>query len=178
MTSEELQSSQHNDKESFLWDVHRYTNEYIRFADTKAAFVAGVDAALIGAAVSSSLYDSCLHQPLCHWSAVIWVAIVGITLLSVSIGFCVTTIIPRLGHNVVHGFIYWDSVLAHGSAKQFILAYDALGPETKRHEIANHIYVLASIAEKKYRFVRLAMQSGGVGWVLTAVAVWLQHALK
>jgi hypothetical protein len=25
----------------FLWEVHRYVNEYIRFADTKAAFIAG-----------------------------------------------------------------------------------------------------------------------------------------
>lgn len=163
--------------EPFLWDVHKYTNEYIRFADTKAAFIAGVDAALIGTAVSL-LFDSCMHLAPYHWSPIIWMGIVGIVLLSVSIGFCVSTIVPRLGHNVVKGFIYWDSVLAHGSAKQFILAYDATTPDSRRHEIANHIYVLASIAKRKYGFVRLAVQFGAVGCVLTAAAVWLQHALK
>jgi hypothetical protein len=46
------------------------------------------------------------------------------------------------------------------------------------HELANHVYVLASIAGKKYGFVRLAVRSGVVGCVLTGAAVWLQHALK
>jgi hypothetical protein len=165
-------------KESFLWDVHKYTNEYIRFADTKAAFMAGVDAALIGTAVSSSLYDSCLRQTPCHWSAAVWLGISGIIPLGLSIAFCVSTIVPRLWHNVIHGFIYWDSVLAHGSPKQFIQAYDALSPESMTHELANHVYVLASIAKKKYGFVRRAVWSGVVGGVLTGAAVWLQHALK
>jgi hypothetical protein len=165
-------------KESFLWDVHKYTNEYIRFADTKAAFIAGVDAALVGTAVSSSLYDSCLRQTPCHWPAAVWLGNAGIIPLGISIAFCVSAIIPRLWHNVVHGFIYWDSVLAHGSPKQFIQAYDALLPESLTHELANHVYVLASIAKKKYGLVRKAVWSGVVGGVVTGVAVWLQHALK
>jgi hypothetical protein len=46
----------------FLWDVHKYTNDYIRFADTKAAFVAAASTALIGTLVGSNVLDSC-HRP-------------------------------------------------------------------------------------------------------------------
>jgi hypothetical protein len=170
--------SEHQEKVGFLWDVHRYTNEYIRFADTKAAFIAGVDAALIGTAISSSLFDSCLHRPPCHWSVALWLGIGGIIPLSISIAFCVLTIIPRLWHNATHGFIYWDSVIAHGSPKKFGDAFTALSSDGMTSELTNHIYVLGTIAKKKYGFVRKAIWSSVVGCVLTGMAVWLQHALK
>ena len=60
----------------FLWEVHRYTNEYIRFADTKAGFIAGVSAALVGSLVASSLFDSCFRTTLCQWSKLQWTELV------------------------------------------------------------------------------------------------------
>ena len=165
-------------KTSFLWDVHRYTNEYIRFADTKAAFVAGVDAALIGTAVSASLFDSCLRQTPCHWSVALWFGIAGVIPLCLSIAFGVAAIVPRLWHNATHGFIYWDSVVAHGSPKNFGHAFAALPSDGMTSELTNHIFVLGAIAKKKYGFVRMAVRSSVVGCVLTGTAILLQHALK
>ncbi len=162
----------------YLWEVHKYTNEYIRFADTKAAFIAGVDAALIGTAVSASLFDSCLRQTPCHWSVALWLGIAGVIPLGLSIAFCVSAITPRLWHNATHGFIYWDSVVAHGSPKNFGHAFAALSSDGMTSELTNHIYVLGSIAKEKYGFVRKAVWSGVVGSVFTGIAVWLQHALK
>ena len=37
------------DQNEFFWKVHSYTNEYIRFADTKAELVIGWTLALVGA---------------------------------------------------------------------------------------------------------------------------------
>ena len=45
----------------FLWNVHSYTNEYIRFADAKAAFVVTIAAALVGP--SSAPRSSMLSNP-------------------------------------------------------------------------------------------------------------------
>jgi hypothetical protein len=170
--------SEHQEKVGFLWDVHRYTNEYIRFADTKAAFIAGVDAALIGTAISSSLFDSCLHQSPCHWSVALWLGIAGVIPLCFSIAFSVSTIIPLRWHNVTHGFIYWNSVVAHGSPKNFGHAFVALSSDGMTSELTNHIYVLGTIAKKKYEFICMAAWLSVVGCVLTGIAVWLQHALK
>jgi len=55
-----------------------YTNEYIRFADTKAGFIAGVSAALVGSLVASSLFDSCFRSSLCQWSKLQWAGIIGL----------------------------------------------------------------------------------------------------
>lgn len=49
---------------TLLWDLHSYTNEYIRFADTKAAFIATACTALIGSLVASSTFDSCCRRSL------------------------------------------------------------------------------------------------------------------
>lgn len=173
-----VHASKDEGKLDFLWEVHKYTNEYIHFADTKAAFIAGVDAALIGTAVSTSLFDSCFRQTPCHWPVAVWLGIVGVILLALSIGFCVSTIIPRLRHNATHGFIYWDSIVAHGSPQTFREAFVALSSDGILAELANHIFVLGTISKRKYRFVREAVRSCVVGCVLTGIAVWLQHALK
>jgi hypothetical protein len=51
-----------NSLEDFLWQVHEYTNEYIRFADTKAAFIVAASTALIGTSISSLILDSFLRK--------------------------------------------------------------------------------------------------------------------
>jgi hypothetical protein len=83
--------------DKFLWDVHKYTNDYIRFADTKAAFVAAASTALIGTLVSSTVLDSCFRVTPCAWFKVQWLAMVGLLLLATSLSLAVNAIRPRLG---------------------------------------------------------------------------------
>lgn len=162
----------------FLWEVHRYTNEYIRFADTKAAFIAGVSTALIGSLVASSLFDSCFRTSLCQWSKLQCTGLVGLLLLSASVTLSVAAIRPRLWNPTSVGFIFWGSISGHGTASRYSHAVERLTPQEKSAAISNHLFVLAGIANRKYAYVDYALFAGAAGGALTGVVLFAQHAWK
>jgi hypothetical protein len=162
----------------FLWEVHRYTNEYIRFADTKAAFIAGVSTALIGSLVSSTLLDTVLLTSPSLWSKLQWTAIVALILLAASLAFCISVIKPRLWNNRSVGFIYWGSVIGHGTTRDFTKAVHALSVRERSVSISDHLFVLAAIADRKYRYADRAVIAAVAGGTLTGIALFLQHATR
>jgi hypothetical protein len=95
-----------NSLEDFLWQVHEYTNEHIRFADTKAAFIVAASTALISALVASLILDSLLRRALSVWSGSQWIAAFGLLLLSASVVLGVVAIRPRLWNKTPVGFIF------------------------------------------------------------------------
>ena len=143
----------------FLWEVHKYTNEYIRFADTKAAFIAGVSSALIGSLVASSLFDSCFKTSLCQWTKLRWAGAIGVLLLATSLGLCLAAIRPRLWNNTSVGFIFWGSITGHGSARRFTHAVHGLSEHERSSAISDHLFMLATIASRKYAYVDRALRS-------------------
>ena len=136
---------QANDEaDKFLWDVHKYTNDYIRFADTKAAFTAGVSTALIGAMVSSSVFDSSFRVTPGQWTTVLWIAFFGLLLLVTSLGLSIAAIRPRLWNNKSVGYIFWGSISGHGTAREFTHAVHSLSDRQRSEAVSEHLYVLAS----------------------------------
>ena len=162
----------------FLWEVHRYTNEYIRFADTKAAFVAAASTALIGTSISSSILDSLLRRASSVWSGPQWLAGFGLLLLSISVVLSVMAIRPRLWNKTPIGFIFWDGIVGHQSAANFSQAIHKTTAHERTSAIAEHLFVLAAIAKRKYAYVNYAVWAAIVGGVLTAIALFLQHTLR
>jgi len=162
----------------FLWEVHRYTNEYIRFADTKAGFIAGVSAALVGSLVASSLFDSCFRSSLCQWSKLQWAGIIGLLMLSVSLALSIAAIRPRLWNSTSVGFIFWGSIAGHGSAREFTKEVERLTAKGMNTAISDHLFVLAGIAKRKYAYVDYALYVGAAGGVLTCIVIFVQHACK
>lgn len=164
--------------DEFLWEVHKYTNEYIRFADTKAAFIAGASTALIGALVASSLFNSCLRLTPCNWSKSQWVAAIGLALLSTSLTLSILAIKPRLWNRTTIGYISWDSITGHGNPQKFSLAFHGLSAIERSTAISDHLFILAKIAKRKYAYVAYALATGAIGGALTAAVLFVQHALK
>ena len=162
----------------FLWNVHKYTNEYIRFADTKAGFTAGAVTALIGGLVASSILDSCLRMSVCRWSILQWLCVLGVLLLSISLALCIGAIRPRLWNNTPAGYIFWGSIVGHGSAHQFTDKVHNLTETDRSRMVSEHLFTLASIAKRKYEYVDLAIIVGVAGGVLAGVTLFLQHALR
>ena len=167
-----------NDRVGFLWEVHKYINEYIRFADTKAAYIAGVATALIGSLVASSLFDSLSRASLCQWSKLQWMGFLGLILLALSLGLSIAAIRPRLWNNRSIGFIFWGSIVGHDTAHNFMRAAQGLTEEEMTKSISEHLFVLAAIAQRKYTYVDRALYAGLVGGVVAAVVLLYQHALK
>jgi hypothetical protein len=167
-----------SDVDEFLWEVHNYTNEYIRFADTKAAFIAGASSALIGSLVASSLFDSCFRITLCQWSKTQWIGFAGLLFLAFSLALSVTATRPRLWNNARVGFIYWGSIVGHKTAGSFTRAFHDLSVRERSAALSNHLFVLARIAERKYAFVDRALYSGIAGGSLAGISLFMQHAWR
>jgi hypothetical protein len=177
-TSNTGEAEEANSLEAFLWQVHEYTNEYIRFADTKAAFIAAASTALIGTCISSTILDSSLRKSPCAWYWSQWTAAAGLVLLSVSVLLSLWAIRPRLWNKTPIGFIFWESIGGHTSASAFSQAIHKTTAHVRTNAIAEHLFILASIAKRKYACVNYAMWLGIGGGALTAIALFLQHGLK
>jgi hypothetical protein len=162
----------------FLWEVHHYTNEYIRFADTKAAFIAGTATALIGSLFASSVFDSCFRTVPCLWSKTQWVGILGLLLLAISLTLSIVAIRPRLWNPTSVGFVFWDSITGHGTARHFTQEVHKLSDTERSAAVSNHLFVLATIAKRKYSFVDYALCTWFVGGILAGVVLFLQHAWR
>lgn len=167
-----------NSLEDFLWQVHEYSNEYIRFADTKAAFIAAATSALIGASISSSVLDSFLLKAPSVWYWSQWLAAIGLLLLSLSTFFSLVVVWPRLWNKTSVGFIFWEAITGHQSAANFSQAIHKTTGQERTTSIAEHLFILGSVARRKYLYAKYALWLGVPGGGLTAIALFLQHGLK
>jgi hypothetical protein len=163
----------------FLWEVHHYINEYIRFADTKAAFTATACTALIGSIVASKALDSIFLRHTSQWLWSQKLSIIALILLTAAVLLCIWSIRPRLpGKNPTGGPIFWESIVAHGSPHAFFQYLADLHPDDRVAALSDHVYVLASIAKKKYSHVSWAVWLGLPGGIIAGAALFIQHAAK
>ncbi len=98
------------DRDGFLWNVHSYINEYIRFADTKAELVIGWITAITGGLLAVQFQKK---LNLCHMAGI--ASSIGFGLLVLSFVFAFLVLLPRLRTSQPKGFIFWRSIRASGS---------------------------------------------------------------
>lgn len=162
----------------FLWRVHNYTNEYIRFADTKAVAIIAWAGALIGAMFSKNAQLHFLDGKL--WSSstslVAWATLLAYVLLAAAFGVAVFVLTPRLtrGDNSPqpNELIYWESIRQFKSAGDYLDAVTNAGDEVRC--VGSHLYVLAGISRRKYRLLLASIPLAGVGTLLAIYVLFSQ----
>ena len=164
-----------NNRIDFLWKVHSYTNDYIRFADSKAAFVATAVTGLIAALVASHVFDALNRLPFGAWPFRSWIGFGALCLLVLSFAFALVAIRPRLHSVVGKGFIYWRSIEKHGNDMKFASSVMSLIPDAIELNVSRHLFELARICSRKYFWTNLAMIIGVVGGALAGDAILLSH---
>jgi hypothetical protein len=180
----------------FLWKVHDYTNNYIRFADTKAAFAIGFASALI-----SAMFGANLHRYLLTGIAadrIDWFrtligcgTIAAFALLAFGVVFGALAVLPRLWDKHqpnfwwklaqlfrgrptnATGYVFWEMVQAHGSADAFWNGFHQRSEVELNEAIARHLFVLAGISFDKFRFVTWSIMSSFVGAMLAVATIVL-----
>jgi hypothetical protein len=166
------------DRLDFLWKIHGYTNDYIRFADTKAGFVAATVAALIGGVVASHPFDSLARATSGSWPAHTWWSIVALGTLLLSFAFAIVAIRPRLHSTVPKGFIFWNSVVAQGSDLNYAEECSKLTVSGMEKNVAHHIFALATICKRKYFWTNLAIVTAVLGAALAGIVILLPHGFQ
>ena len=144
--------------------VHAYLNDYIRLADTKAAAVFVVASGMVSILVSTSPHWNASHPnvPKAIWfsSAVFINVVAALTSLLI--------VTPRLVRGTSRGLIFWRDILVFESAESYAKASASITEASADEHIARHNWVLAQIADRKYRLLRLAFVLAAFG-LLTSV---------
>jgi Family of unknown function (DUF5706) len=162
-------------RSEFLWKVHAYMNEHIRFADTKAITVIAWSGAMLSTLVANNAFTNFLDGHL--WAEdsrlIGWITLVAFTLLAASF-FCAIQIIApntRYGQAGPSGLIFWGAVCRYKNADEYSDAVAAVANLDER--IAIHVYELACIAKKKFARVTVSIWLAAAG-TLPAVFVIFQ----
>lgn len=180
----------------FLWKVHGYTSEYIRFADSKAAVVIAISTALIAALFAARCHELCYPSKLSWEKATVGGTLLGFgamsafALLGAAVLLASWAVSPRLWKTFVKGVwsrvargltptqpsppvagIYWGDVLAHQNENEYWKAISGLTVPQMSEAVAKHVYVLAGIAEAKYHWITWATRCAYAGALLACLVL-------
>ena len=146
----------------FLWKVHGYVNDYIRFADTKAAFCLGVASELVGALFSSKSQELFLKPPQ-TFTLLAWMSLAAFLFLVFSIGSAVIVVYPRLWIHALKGHSSYMAIAEFPSAKAFAADFGLQSDQELNDQLSNQLYSLAKVCRRKYRWVGVAMATAVIG---------------
>jgi len=167
----QVERSELKAQNDYLWNTHKYKNDYIRFADTKAAFTVAFCCTLVAGLYKAGVHESVLNRPPIAWGGSTWAAVVAFLCLFVAIVAGVWTIRPRLSSSQSKGFIYWGAIAEHGSAEEFWSVLKTKTPEQLTAHLAHHVFALSKLAQQKYLWVAISMTSAATGSVLALFGV-------
>ena len=169
-----------------VWKVHTYTNEYIRFADQKAGVFLAFQSGLLTAMFAAKLHHDCATDPFGSWvTGCASVAFAGLALGACLALYAVTPrlqvaafVVERLWpwSTVVStappGLIYWEQVIGHNDSAAYSATIGRQTAGSLADAVAQHTFVLASIAERKYRWVNRSFYVSAIPALLAAVAMF------
>lgn len=159
---------------SYLWNVHTYINEYIRFSDTKAGVIIVFSSALIGSLYAAKLHVAFVSAAMNAWNTGAWVSASAFLLLALSVVFSAWSIVPRLWNDQPRGFIFWQSILAHGDAQSYRCSFQGASSFELVEHLSGHIFTLSRVCDSKYRLVTLGMWCVLIGGLLAGILLLLR----
>jgi hypothetical protein len=166
-------------RREFLWKVHAYINEYIRFADIKAGFCLGIASALIGTLFKSGSHElfirAAMSQGAGIWSAPAILSSGAFAFLAASIGAAIAVVLPRLWINSLKGFVFWRAISEFDTAQGFAYQFASQSEDELNLHLALHLYSLAKICRRKYIWVSVAILTALAGGVLAVVVLLLKR---
>lgn len=140
------------DREEFIGSVHNHLNEYIRFGDRKASLI--LYANLTFLVIIGSLLNTV-------WADIVipFKIFAILTILAALSGaaFAGLAIYPRTTDSPATYFL-WTNIIAN-EPEEFKESIRLLTEEECFETIVEDVHILASIANRKYRYLRLAMIS-------------------
>lgn len=144
----------------FALRAHSYVNDYIRFADQKAAFIF---------TISSGLLVFFLQRiPLSVVSASapsdkFFFGLMAV-ILSLSVVFSFFVVKPRLFPRKLSGLLFWESVANYGVPEAYVKTVTTSDGQTLLSEIIDHHFQLSCVCKRKYTYLAWSIffLAGGV----------------
>lgn len=132
-----------------------YLGRYIGLADSKAVFVFGGAAALVGYLFTQAGARAGLLAP--SWSPVFVLLTLSVLFLVGSALHAFGVVAPRLGTSHPKGMIFFHTVAAKTSAADYVQEVRALSDDEITEARLAHCFDLSVVCSRKYRTLRKAM---------------------
>lgn len=166
-----------------LSKVYAGIQEQIRFADTKAGFVAAFNAILIGFIASNLSTVKEVHKTTHDWNACAWLVV--LTLLTgvpavVSIGYLILAVRPRTGRNTHKSRIFFGHIARDYKLDGVRYRNDAHSMEQGEwaDDYGYQIVEVANIADAKHSNVRTSMNWSFGAFVALVVISLFIHTIS
>jgi hypothetical protein len=157
--------------EEYLWHVNQYINEHVRFSDTKAGSVIVLAGAMLSLLYGAGVQRSFASTPIAAWTVASMGAALAYLALGASVLSAAWSIRPRLVRVHTTGFIFWESVLAHGSADAFVRALNTLSRKQLLDHLSAQIYHVSLVCSRKFVWVARSIQLCLLGALLAAMVL-------
>jgi len=157
--------------EEYLWHVNQYLNEHVRFSDTKAGSVIVLAGALLSMLYGGGMHRTFAAVPIAEWSLRTVAALVTYLLLGGAVMAAAWTMRPRMVKSVPTGYVFWESILAHGSPQAFVRNLNLRSRQELLDHLAVQLYVVSGILSTKFRWVGRAVMLCLTGAMLAAVVL-------
>jgi hypothetical protein len=144
-------------KAQFAAEQVSYINSYISLADTKAAWVFAIPAAVLAYLSAQQEVWTLLTSPGSFGAKALTLITVFLLLVSAAAGFAV--IVPRLGGST-GGVVYFGAVASRKSAGDYLANLAPLTQASLVNARLHHSFELARVCRRKYHMLQVAMWSG------------------
>jgi hypothetical protein len=183
----------------FAWNVHAYTNDYIRFADTKAAFYVAICGGLLAClyALKAHALLSLYTIDLKHFS--LWITFVSSVSCLAHIGlllcclFSAWAVVPRLWKEFLTpwqrakkqvnevlndtppktGLIFFNEVTNYKEKEDYAKVVAEATLDVALEAVTSHVHALAGVCYAKYYWLNIAWLPGAFGAGMTFLFIAL-----
>jgi len=157
--------------DDYLWSVNGYINDHIRFSDTKAGSVIVLAGAVLSLLYGGGLQRMFANRPFAEWTVTSVAALLAFLALGAAVLTAAWSMRPRLVRVHTTGFIFWESVLAHGSADAFVKALNGQSRQQLLDHLSTQIYHVSLVCSRKFLWVARSIQLCLAGALLAAVVL-------
>lgn len=142
-----------------------YLNDNIKFADSKAGVLIGMDGLLLRAAVDYFKSAGITFESLLGSSTSVghFSVIFGSAFLIIGIILSLAVVFPRRGSGLKRGFVFWESIAAYPSADAYTKDVMGTAEDELDKKMAEQQYYVSLTATKKYNMLRRAFWASSLG---------------
>lgn len=129
-----------------------HLNKYIAGADQKASILLTGQFAFLGLAATAAKDIIKTTGPGFYWLST------GTAAAGIAAAFLAIVVIYPRTPSLEKGFIFWGNITAHNSAQDFQEAFNELPNSDIGDEVVTQNYMLAKVADQKYKYLRWSLR--------------------
>jgi hypothetical protein len=155
----------------YLWNINQFIGDNVRFSDTKAGSVIVLSGAVLSMMQTGGFHRSFANHPIGEWTLGAFASLLTFLCLGAAVLAAAWSIRPRLVRNFSAGYVFWESILAHGSSQVFVQELNRRSRRELIDHLAVQLYSVSAVASAKFRWVARAMVLCMAGAVLGAIVL-------